>query len=243
MATRRDLTGELQRYRQAQALLQLGLRVPVACEMTGLSHWFLRKLAVELSGEAPCKGQVPNSELWYLRGRNNLHSSLFLSLHGRLQRAAGPGGDPADVLVAAFRQYRALVAVAGLPEVLSPDRAWWLLKSLKVPMLKRVTCISCGGRYLRHQADLGEGWACACCTGRLAQGPARQATGAQATTAQVTTAQAAGAQGKRCRSAEGKPPASARAAGPSSLMAPAALAAPPGAAARTAAGTWSGLLA
>ena len=102
MATRRELSQEIQRYRQAEALLRLGLRVPVVCEMTRLSHWFLRKLALEISGEAPAKGQVPNSELWYLRGRNNLHASLFLSLYRPLQQVADDAVEPAEMLIVAF---------------------------------------------------------------------------------------------------------------------------------------------
>jgi flagellar transcriptional activator FlhC len=166
MATRRDLSAEIRRYRQAQALLELGLRVPVVCEMTRLSHWFLRKLALEIRGTAPAKGQVPNSELWYLKGRNNLHASLFLALYRPLQAAAEPDTEAADLLVLAYRRYREVIAAAGLPEILSPDRAWWLLKSLRVPTLKRVVCRECGGIYLMHHGDLATGFRCVCCLAR-----------------------------------------------------------------------------
>ena len=165
MATRRDLSAEIQRYRQAEALLRLGLRVPVVCEMTRLSHWFLRKLALEISGEAPSKGQVPNSELWYLRGRNNLHASLFLALYRPLQAAAGSDHDASELLITAYGRYREIIEVAGLPEVLTPDRAWWLLKSVRIPSLKAVSCRACGGRYLMHQGDLPGAWRCICCAG------------------------------------------------------------------------------
>ena len=164
MATRRDLSMEILRYRQAEALLRLGLRVPVVCEMTRLSHWFLRKLALEVSGEAPSKGQVPNSELWYLRGRNNLHASLFLALYRPLQQAAGGQADASELLITAFGRYREIIEVAGLPEVLTPDRAWWLLKSVSIPSLKPVRCRECGGRYLMHQGDLAGSWRCVCCS-------------------------------------------------------------------------------
>ena len=166
MATRRDLSSEIRRYRQAQALLELGLRVPVVCEMTRLSHWFLRKLAVEIHGAGPAKGQVPNSELWYLRGRNNLHASLFLALYRPLRATADPGVESADLLIAAFQRYRDVVEAAGLPEILSPDRAWWLLKSLRIPTLKRVVCHGCGGLFLMHHGDLEQRYRCVCCLTR-----------------------------------------------------------------------------
>ena len=166
MATRRELCTEIRRYRQAEALLRLGLRVPMVCEMTRLSHWFLRKLAVEVCGEAPAKGQVPNSELWYLRGRNNLHASLFLALYRPLEQAAESDTEQGELLVGAFRRYREIVAAAGLAEVLTPDRAWWLLKSLRIPSLKRVQCRECGGCYLMHQGDLVRAYRCVCCLAR-----------------------------------------------------------------------------
>ncbi len=166
MATRRELSQEIQRYRQAEALLRLGLRVPVVCEMTRLSHWFLRKLALEISGEAPAKGQVPNSELWYLRGRNNLHASLFLSLYRPLQQVADDAVEPAEMLIVAFQRYREIIEAAGLPEVLTPDRAWWLLKSVRIPSLKAIECQQCGGRYLMHQEDLPGPYRCVCCLAR-----------------------------------------------------------------------------
>jgi len=178
MATRRDVSTEIQRYRQAQALLELGLRVPVVCEMTRLSHWFLRKLALQIHGAAPAKGQVPNSELWYLKGRNNLHASLFLALYRPLLAAAEPGVEAADLLILAYRRYREVIAAAGLPEILSPDRAWWLLKSLRVPTLKRVICRECGGAFLMHHGDLGQGFRCVCCLARAVQ---RRAAAAAAT--------------------------------------------------------------
>jgi hypothetical protein len=40
MATRRNLSNEIRRYRQAEALLALGLRVPLVCEMTRLCNYF-----------------------------------------------------------------------------------------------------------------------------------------------------------------------------------------------------------
>lgn len=168
MATRRELSHEIRRYRQAESLLRLGLRVPMVCEMTRLSHWFLRKLALEVRGEAPSKGQVPNSELWYLRGRNNLHASLFLALYRPLQAAAQGDTEASELLVLAYSRYREIVAAAGLQEVLSPDRAWWLLKSLRIPSLKRVSCRECNGHYLIHQGDLAQGYRCVCCLTRPA---------------------------------------------------------------------------
>ena len=157
MATRRDLMGQMHSLENAISLLKLGLRVPLVCEMTRLSDWFIRKIALEACGEAPPKGQLPNSELWYLRGRNNLHASLFASFYVSLKKAWIAAGVPIDaskLLIQAFQQYRSVIESAGLPEVLTPDRAWWLIKSLTIPQLKRAKCEYCEGHYLVHIGDL-----------------------------------------------------------------------------------------
>ncbi|MDE3010480.1 MAG: hypothetical protein KGI67_06285 [Pseudomonadota bacterium] len=196
MATRRNVSAEIRRYRQAQALLELGLRVPVVCEMTRLSHWFLRKLSQEIRGTSPAKGQVPNSELWYLRGRNNLHASLFLALYRPIAARAEAGTEAPDLLILAFRRYREVVAAAGLPEILSPDRAWWLLKSLRVPTLKRVRCRECGGVYLMHHGDLGTGFRCVCCLARAVGRRGLAAAAAQSALPAVLDGALAGEEGK-----------------------------------------------
>lgn len=163
MATRRDLMGQMHSLEHAVRLLQLGLRVPLVCEMTHLSDWFIRKLAREALGEAPQKGQLPNSELWYLRGRNNLHASLFISFYLTLKKGGGPEVNASTLLIQSFQHYRTVIESAGLPEVMTPDRAWWLIKSLQIPQLKRAQCIDCEGYYLVHIGDLVSSHRCNRC--------------------------------------------------------------------------------
>jgi flagellar transcriptional activator FlhC len=164
VATRRDLIVHMHSIDHAVNLLKLGLRVPMVCEMTRLSGWFIRKLAIEACAEKPPKGQVPNSELWYLRGRNNLHASLFASFYLTLKQGAGIRAEASVLLVKAFQQYRTVMEEAGLPEVLTPDRAWWLIKSLTIPQLKRERCLDCQGHYLVHVGDLVKNHRCARCS-------------------------------------------------------------------------------
>jgi len=163
VATRRDLMVQMHSLENAVSLLRLGLRVPMVCEMTRLSGWFIRKLAVETCGEPPPKGQVPNSELWYLRGRNNLHASLFASFYIALKKRSGPHIEASTLLIKAFQSYREIIESAGLPEVMTPDRAWWLIKSLSIPILKRARCDKCEGYYLVHVGDLVSDHRCARC--------------------------------------------------------------------------------
>jgi flagellar transcriptional activator FlhC len=146
--------GQMHAFENAVNLLKLGLRVPMVCEMTRLSGWFIRKLALETCGEPPPKGQVPNSELWYLRGRNNLHASLFAAFYIALKKRSDQNVEASTLLIKSFKQYREVIELAGLPEVMTPDRAWWLIKSLTIPILTRAQCRQCEGYYLVHVGDL-----------------------------------------------------------------------------------------
>ena len=163
MATKRTLLAEIARYRQAERLLALGARVPVVLEMTRLSNWFLRKLAREVCGCPPKKGQVPNSELWYLRGRNNLQASMFMAMHCHTASVAGEDVDRCDLLIAVYERYLAVLVSARIEPVLTLDRAWWLLKSFQIRNLKLVECCRCNGRYVRHYGDLERGFVCDGC--------------------------------------------------------------------------------
>ena len=163
MATKRTLLAEINRYRQAARLLALGARVPVVLEQTRLSSWYLRKLAREVCGRGPRKGQVPNSELWYLRGRNNLQASMFMAMYEGTAARAAPESDPCDLLIAVYEHFSATLDSARIPAVLTLDRAWWLLKSFRIRNLKMVACKDCGGRYVRHFGDLDCGFVCDSC--------------------------------------------------------------------------------
>jgi flagellar transcriptional activator FlhC len=163
MATKRELLSEIRRYKQAEQLLSLGARVPVVYEMTRLSNWFLRKLSREICGTGPRKGQMPNSEMWYLRARNNLQASLFMAMYNRMKCTAGEGVDSCELLISAYAHYRAAWESLDARPALSLDRAWWLLKSFKIRNLKLIRCIKCHGNYVAHFGDLDKGFVCHCC--------------------------------------------------------------------------------
>ena len=149
MSTKRDLQAEMKQFRNAESLLQLGARVPIVMEMTRLSSWFLRKLSREIHGEAPRKGQVPNSDQWYLRRRNNLQASLFCSFYDAMKQSCTPPPDECHLLIHSYRQLQQAVSAAGIRDLMPLDRAWWLVKALKIRSLQRACCQVCQGRYLQ----------------------------------------------------------------------------------------------
>ncbi len=160
MSTKRALQTEIQQYRNAERLLQLGARVPIVMEMTRLSSWFLRKLSLEITGEAPRKGQVPNSDQWYLRRHNNLEASLFCAYYDTLKRTLQSDIDDCTLLVASYSQLHNVLEVAGLAAAMSIDRAWWLVKLLQIKTLRRLRCRVCNGSYLQAWGKLEKNFLC-----------------------------------------------------------------------------------
>ena len=160
MSTKRALQLEIRQYRNAERLLLLGARVPIVMEMTRLSSWFLRKLSLEIRGEAPRKGQVPNSDQWYLRRQNNLEASLFCATYESLKKVADAGTDECALLVGAYSQVRTAFGAAGVAAGMSIDRAWWLVKSVQIKNLRRARCRVCQGRYLQAWSRLERNFLC-----------------------------------------------------------------------------------
>ncbi|NDU85080.1 MAG: hypothetical protein G3H99_00480 [Ferrovum sp.] len=163
MSTKRDLQQEIFRYRQAEKLLSLGARVPVVMDMTHLSSWFLRKLSLEINGKAPSKGQIPNSDQWYLRRKNLLQSSLFCQIYQRLEKVTEESVDDCTLLVEGYIQWRCWIQSCGLSPQLTLDRAWWLVKSLKIKNLQQCRCLGCQARYLQPWARVRHSYRCPEC--------------------------------------------------------------------------------
>lgn len=163
MATKRDLQMEIGRYRQAERLLQLGARVPIVADMTRLSSWFLRKLSLEINGEAPRKGQVPNSDQWYLRRKHLLQSSLFCQIHQQLSRLSHDPSDECGLLVDGYAHWREIVVDCGLEPQLTIDRAWWLVKAIKMRSLQPCRCVACQGLFLQSWSRARNNYRCEVC--------------------------------------------------------------------------------
>ncbi|WP_297472654.1 FlhC family transcriptional regulator [Ferrovum sp.] len=166
MATKRDLQQEIRRYRQAERLLELGARVPVVADLTHLSSWFLRKLSLEINGEAPRKGQIPNSDQWYLRRKHLLQSSLFCQIYSRVKNLVGEDEDGCTSLMEGYSQWRDVVLSCGLSPCLTLDRAWWLVKSLEMRHLQQCRCQGCQGLYVQPWSRLRQGYRCEPCRQR-----------------------------------------------------------------------------
>jgi flagellar transcriptional activator FlhC len=160
MSTKRTLKHELHQYGNAIHLLELGARVPIVYEMTHLSNWYLRKLSLEIRGESPRKGQLPNSEIWYLKKQNNLHASLFTVIYDEVLLTAEESADGCHALVDAYRIYCNQMEAAQLNPLLTIDRAWGLVKSLQNKSLKRCRCRQCQGSFVAAHTRLEPQYVC-----------------------------------------------------------------------------------
>lgn len=163
MVTKRDLQQEMYRYRQAERLLQMGARVPVVVDMTRLSSWFLRKLSYEINGVPPKKGQVPNSDQWYLRRKNLLQASLFCQIYQKLTNLTDTPMDECTLLMEGYAQWREVILSCGLVPQLTIDRAWWLIKAIKIRTLQPCRCLDCRGPFLQAWSRVRYNFRCESC--------------------------------------------------------------------------------
>jgi len=177
MATR-SLIAENQQLTRAVQLIQLGARMAVLEAETGLSHERLVRLHKEVTGQSPSKGQLPYSTDWFISWQPNIHSSLFLNIHERLDKSVALA--PIDTLIKAWELYREELRTVGVDPLLSITRAWRLLKFVHSDMLCLTRCSRCGGNFVTHSHEYGPGMPTFTCG--LCEPPARAGKGKRAGT-------------------------------------------------------------
>src|SRR6478672_5962822 len=123
MATR-SLIAENHQVTRAVQLIQLGARMAVLESETGLSHERLVRLHKEVTGQSPSKGQLPYSTDWFMAWQPNIHSSLFMNIHERLDKSIAL--TPVDLLIKAWELYREELRTFDVEPLLSITRAWRL---------------------------------------------------------------------------------------------------------------------
>jgi flagellar transcriptional activator FlhC len=169
-ATKSILT-ESRQIERAVALIQLGARLQVLESETDLSYERLLRLYKEVAGKSPSKGQLPFSTDWFLTWQPNIHSSLFMNVHGYLAKASDL--EDIDVTIKAFRLYTEQVTACGLEAQLSITRAWRLVKFVDANMLHMTSCSCCGGRFVTEPYENARHFVCGLC-----RPPARAGKGA-----------------------------------------------------------------
>jgi flagellar transcriptional activator FlhC len=167
----RSILTETRQIERAVELIRLGARLQVLESETDLSYERLLRLYKEVAGRSPSKGQLPFSTDWFLTWQPNIHSSLFLNIHGYLSKACSLDGI--DIVIKAFRLYTEQIAACGLDAQLSITRAWRLVKFVEARMLDVTPCSCCGGRFVTEPYENARHFVCGLC-----RPPARAGKGA-----------------------------------------------------------------
>jgi flagellar transcriptional activator FlhC len=152
----KSLVAENQQLQQAMRLIALGARMAVLESETNLSHERLVRLHKEITGESPSKGQLPYSTDWFLSWQPNIHSSLFMNIHERLDKSVELHST--ELLIKAWELYREEMQSQGVEPMLSITRAWRLVKFMHSDMLCLTGCTQCGGHFVTHSHEYGPGF-------------------------------------------------------------------------------------
>ena len=155
MSSKSLLNDNMQLGRAVQ-LIELGARMAVLESETGLSHERLLRLYREVTGQSPSKGQLPYSTDWFTSWQPNIHASLFLNIYEHLNKASDM--EQIDLISKAWQLYQADVKAMGVDPMLSITRAWRLVKFVDSDMLCLTHCAHCGGHFVTHSHEYGDGF-------------------------------------------------------------------------------------
>jgi flagellar transcriptional activator FlhC len=177
----KSVVNEAREIRIAVDLIELGARLQLLQEETGLSRERLLRLYKEVKGESPSKGMLPYSTDWFMSWLPNIHSSLFMGIHQYLLKNANVSG--VEGLVKSYRLYLEQVAVTTGEPVLSITRAWFLIRFFDAKMLQLTRCKECGGEFVVHTNELCEDYSCGVCRPPSRAGKTKKALQAETATA------------------------------------------------------------
>jgi flagellar transcriptional activator FlhC len=159
---RKSVVSEAQEIQLAIELIQLGARLQLLESEVSLSRERLLKLYKELRGVSPPKGMLPFSTDWFITWQPNIHSSLFINIHGFLIEHAGASGI--EALIKAYKLYlEQMPPQPGQEPLLSLTRAWTLVRFFSSKMLEMAPCDKCHGKFVVNCLDLHQGYVCGLC--------------------------------------------------------------------------------
>lgn len=146
----------------AATMIALGARLQVLESETSLSYDRLSRLYREIHSCSPPKGMLPFSVEWFISWRQNVHSSIFYSIHRFLEEKTPAKGVQA--LIKAYMLYLEHDEVRlGTEPVLSFTRAWMLLRFVKQDMLQMTHCSTCAMEFITHSGIIEADYVCPIC--------------------------------------------------------------------------------
>lgn len=157
----KSVINEAREIQIAVDLIELGARLQLLQEETGLSRERLLRLYKEVKGESPSKGMLPYSTDWFMSWLPNIHSSVFMGIHRYLIKNANVSGVGA--LIKSYRLYLEQVGASTEEPVLSITRAWFLIRFFDARMMQLTECKECGGEFVVHSHELCQDYSCGIC--------------------------------------------------------------------------------
>lgn len=142
-------------------LINLGARLQLLQEETSLSRERLLRLYKEVKGASPSKGMLPYSTDWFMSWLPNIHSSMFMDIHGYIVKHAGVTGVVA--LIKSYCLYKEQIGTMEGEPVLSITRAWFMLRFFDAKLLQLTDCKECGGSFVVHADELCGNYNCGIC--------------------------------------------------------------------------------
>ena len=176
----KSVVNEAREIQIAVDLIELGARLQLLQEETGLSRERLLRLYKEVKGESPSKGMLPYSTDWFMSWLPNIHSSLFMGIHRYLLKNASVTG--VEALIKSYRLYLEQVSVTTGEPVLSITRAWFLIRFFEANMLQLTECKECGGQFVVHTNELCEDYTCGICRPPSRAGKTKKSVQSEAAT-------------------------------------------------------------
>jgi flagellar transcriptional activator FlhC len=176
----KSVVNEAREIQIAVDLINLGARLQLLQEETGISRERLLRLYKEVKGESPSKGMLPYSTDWFMSWLPNIHSSLFMGIYQYLLKNANVSG--VEALIKAYRLYLEQVQVTTGENVLSITRAWFLIRFFDARMLQLTACKECGGEFVVHTNELCADYSCGICRPPSRAGKTKKAALAEAAT-------------------------------------------------------------
>jgi flagellar transcriptional activator FlhC len=177
----KSVVNEAREIQIAVDLINLGARLQLLQEETGLSRERLLRLYKEVKGESPSKGMLPYSTDWFMSWLPNIHSSLFMGIHHYLMKNASVSG--VEALIKSYRLYLEQVSATTGENVLSITRAWFLIRFFDAKMMQLTECKECGGQFVVHTNELCDDFTCGICRPPSRAGKTKKAAQAEAASA------------------------------------------------------------
>ena len=135
---------------EAIQLVQLGARVSLVCELTGLEKAVLKRLYRQLHGRPSPSGQTPFTDTWYLENHSRL---LQAAVVWRLFRHYNKTGrSTARVLIDVYESYMHLVE----KPLLDVTRAAFVPRLITMKLWHECHCKLCGEDYVTPVSDIDD---------------------------------------------------------------------------------------